>query len=200
MKQVKEFISYEKGFFSTFAEQRQADFITLFGDENYHIDGDMAAKLDMDLVVTCGERYASPLLIHYDMSKVVDYVLNRYLEGWKRIKEALTAEYNVVTPYDTKKVTTQEKTATSATTGTVTDKTGVVAFDSEEPTDKSVDSSVNEGNRNDSETVRITVENTGMNGNVPVASLISNEIEVRKNSLISIVIGDVENQLTLDIY
>ena len=197
MKQVKEFITFENGFFSTMAKRYSYDFHVLFGDEGNVIS---PANLDMDLLVTCGERYASPLLIHYDMDKVVDYVCNRHLESWKRIKIALTAEYDPITPYDVKRVTTQEKTATSDSNGTVTDKTGVVAFDSTEPTDKSVDSTVNEGKRSDTENVKITVENSGVNGNVPVANLIQNEIEVRNNSLIAIIIGDVENQLTLDIY
>lgn len=194
MKQVKEFISNDNGFFSAMKEHRAVEYYELFG-ETLH-----PSSLDMDLLVTCGERYASPLLIHYDMEKVVDYILNRYHEGWKRIKAALTAEYDVLTPYDTKKVTTQEKDSESNTDATVTDKTGVVAFDSEEPTDKTVDSSNNVGKTTGKETVKITVENTGMNGNHPVANLITNELEVRKNSFVSLVIGDVENQLTLDIY
>lgn len=197
MKQVKEFITFEKGFFSTMQEVANFEYNTLFVDQFSSID---PHNLDMDLLVTCGERYASPLLVHHDMEKVVNFVLNRYYEGWKRIKNALNVEYNVLSPYDTKKVTTQEKSTEATNNSTVTDKTGVVAFDATEATDKSVDSTTNNGSTKGSEKVTITVENSGMNGNATVASLIANEIEVRKNSFISLVIGDVENQLTLDIY
>lgn len=193
MKRIKEFITFEKGFFSQMAKDKPELYTELFEDVP-------AANMDMDLIVTCGERYAAPLLIHYDMSKVVDYVLNRYCDGWKRVKNALNEDYNVLTPYDNKRVTTQEKTGTNTTSGTVSDKTGVTTFDSDEAVDKTIESTVNEGTTNATEKVTITVENTGTNGNMAISNLIQNEIEVRKNSFIALVIGDVENQLSLDIY
>lgn len=203
MKQVKEFISFESGFFSIMQSMPRYTelFSELFRDDGATVfSSDIAHNLDMDLVVTCGERYASPLLVHHEMEKVVDYVVARYGEKWKRTKAALMAEYDVVSPYNTKQVTTQEKQTENTTAGTTTDKMGVVAFDSETATDKSVDSTTNEGNTKGSEKVTITVENVGANGNISPAAMIANEIEVRKNSFIGIVIGDVENQLTLDIY
>lgn len=203
MKQVKEFISFESGFFSAMqsSEHHSALFSELFYDEKTFIGNPtIAHNLDMDLLVTCGERYASPLLVHHDMEKVVTYVVGRYGDKWRRTKAALLAEYDVVSPYNTKQVTTQEKETSNVNKGTTTDKMGVVPFDSETATDKSVDSTTNEGTTTGNEKVTITVENVGANGNVSPAAMIANEIEVRKNSFIGIVIGDVENQLTLDIY
>lgn len=203
MKQVKEFITFENGFFSVMANNTNGGqlFLDLFGDVlNVNSVKETAHHLDMDLLVTCGERYASPLLIHHDMDKVVNYVVTRYGEKWKRTKAALMAEYDALSPYNTKQVTTQEKETSNVNKGTTTDKMGVVPFDSETATDKSVDSTTNEGTTTGNEKVTITVENVGANGNVSPAAMIANEIEVRKNSFIGIVIGDVENQLTLDIY
>lgn len=193
MRVVKEFITFDNGFFSTFKNDKPELFTELFEDIQ-------APNLDMDLLVTCGERYASPLLCHYDMSKVVEYVLNRYADSWKRVKKALTAEYDVLSPYDNKRVTTQEKTGENTTDSTITDNTGVTTFDSDEAVDKQIESTANKGTTNSKETVTITVENSGSNGNLTASTLINNELEVRKNSFISVVIGDVENQLTLDIY
>lgn len=198
MKQIKEFISFETGFFSTMYEKKRSDYDLLFSDEGF--DRIEPKNLDMDLLVTCGERYAAPLLIHYNMEKVVDYVLTRYKDSWLKCKKALLAEYDILKPYDTTKTTTQEKTGENAVNSTVTDKTGVTTFDSEEPVDKQVDSTENSGTTNTKETIKVTVENEGVNGNIPVQNLIASELEVRRTNFISLVIGDVETQLSLDIY
>lgn len=200
MKQIKEFITFENGFFSTMQKNHRSEYIELFSDDGEGWNTIDPKNLDMDLLVTCGERYAAPLLIHYDMAKVVDFVLNRYKDSWKRCKAALMADYDVLKPYDTTKTTTQEKTGENTVDSTVTDKTGVTTFDSEEPVDKQVDSTENNGKTTAKETVKITVENEGVNGNIPVQNLIANELEVRKTNFISLVIGDVETQLSLDIY
>lgn len=200
MKQIKEFITFDKGFFSTMKQNHRAIYDELFSDNGEGWNVIDPKNLDMDLLVTCGERYAAPLLIHYDMAKVVEYVLNRYTDSWKRCKAALMADYDVLKPYDTVKTTTQEKTGENTVNNTVTDKTGVNTFDSEEPVDKQTDTTENSGKTTETETVKTTVENTGVTGNIPAANLIQSELEVRKTNFISLVIGDVETQLSLDIY
>lgn len=192
MRQIKEFVTFDNGFFSTLNSVNPPLYNELFGDIK-------PSTLDTDLIVSYGERYAAPLLIHYDLPKVVDYVITRYADSWKRVKAALSAEYDVLNPYDTTKVTTQEKTQETTTTGKVTDTTGVTTFDSETAVDKQIDSTDNTGNTTGKETIKVTVENKGNTVN-PVTNLITNEIEVRKNSYISIVVGDVGNQISLDIY
>lgn len=193
MQQIKEFITNDNGFFSTFATEYPELYLELFADIQ-------PSKLDIDLLVNCGERYASPLLIHYDLKNAVDYVINRYADNWKRIKEALFREYNILQPFDNKKITTQEKQGISTNESTVTDKTAVNTFDSTEPVDKEHESTENSGTHTANETIKMTVEQIGISGNIPASNLILNELEVRKNSFISIVIGDVKTQLSLDIY
>lgn len=201
MKKVSEIITTENSFFETFLDEHGSLYDELFNTfNNVHVGNTEAEDLDLQLLVNCGERYAAPLLIHHDMSKVVNFVIKKYGDNWKRVKAALTAEYDVLKPYNVESVTTGEKNATNDTTSVSTDKTGVVGFDSEVATDKTVDTNDNTVNIKQDETTNTTVKHSGVNGNIPISSLIANELEVRKNSFISIVVNDIQSQITLDIY
>lgn len=156
--------------------------------------------MDNNLLITCGERYASPLLIHHDMNKVASYIVNKFGENWKRIKNALFAKYDVVKPYSVTRTTTTEKTATNENNGESTDKSGIVGFDSETATDSSVDTNTNTATASETENITVTEENTGNNGTVKTASLIRSELELRKISLQTLILHDIQSQITLDIY
>lgn len=202
MKKVSEIITTENSFFETFLDEHGNLYGELFHTwiDDALVTTTEAEDLDMMLLVNCGERYAAPLLIHHDMSKVVNFIIKKYADNWKRVKAALTAEYDVLKPYNVESVTTGDKTATNDTTSVSTDKTGVVGFDSEVATDKTVDTNDNTVNIQQGETTNTTVKHSGVNGNIPISSLIANELEVRKNSFLAIVVNDIQSQITLDIY
>lgn len=193
MQKVNELITLEKSFFGAFQSAYNDLYTALFEQIE-------PSDMDMNLLVSCGERYAAPLLTHYEMNKVVNFVVNKYGENWKRVKAALTAEYDIMKPYKVTQVTTGEKTANSTNSGESTNTTGVVAFDSETATDSEVDKNTNSATAEQTENSTTTVENSGTTGNVSHSDLITNEIEVRKNSFIQLVINDIQTQITLDIY
>lgn len=202
MKRVKEIVTADNSFFETFLDEHADLYNELFNTDlnGIQIDTTEAAEMDMQLIVNCGERYAAPLLVHYDMSKIVGFIVKKYGENWKRVKAALMAEYDPLAPYKMTQTTTGEKTATNDTTSESTDKTGVVGFDSDTPTDKDVDTNNHVVNAKQTDNTKTTVETVGNNGNHSIPSLIANEIEVRKMSFISTVINDIRSQITLDIY
>lgn len=201
MKRVNEIVTTENSFFETMLDEHGELYAELFNTCNgIHIGNTEPDELDMMLLVNCGERYAAPLLVHHEMSKVVAFIVRKYADNWKRVKTAMTAEYDVLKPYNVESVTTGNKQATNDTTSTSTDKTGVVGFDSAEPTGSTVDTNENAVNIQQGENTNTTVKHSGTNGNIPISSLIASEIEVRKNSFISIVVNDIQSQITLDIY
>lgn len=201
MKRVNEVVAADNSFFETFLDEHADLYEELFNTCNgFHIGNTAPDELDMQLIVTCGERYAAPLLVHHDMSKVVNFIVQRYGDSWKRIKAALTAEYDVLAPYKVTQTTTGEKTATNDTTSESTDKTSVVGFDSATPTDKDVDTNNHTVNAKQTDNTNTKVETAGNNGNQSNAALIASELEVRKTSFISTVINDIQTQITLDIY
>lgn len=201
MKKVSEIITAENSFFETFLDEHGSLYDELFNTfNNVHVGNTEPDEMDMQLIVNCGERYAAPLLVHHDMSKVVSFIVKKYGDNWKRVKAALTAEYDVLKPYNVESVTSGEKTATNDTTSESTDKTGVTTFDNTVATDNKVDTNENTVKIEQGETQNTTVKHSGNNGNVAISALIMNELEVRKNSFISIVVNDIQSQITLDIY
>lgn len=201
MKRVSEIITTENSLFEVMNDEYPELYSELFNEYNgIVIENTDASDLDMCLLVTCGERYAAPLLVHHDMSKVVGFIVKKYGDNWKRVKSALTAEYDILKPYNVESVTTGEKNATNDTTSESTDKTGVTTFDNEVATDNKVDTNNNTVKIEQGETQNTTVKHSGNNGNVAISALIMNEIEVRKNSFVSIVVNDIQSQITLDIY
>lgn len=193
MQKVSEIITIENSLFNAIKTGYSELYTSLFGTIE-------PTDMDDNLLITCGERYASPLLIHHDIDKVARFIITKYGDNWEKIKNALYAEYDVTKPYNLKQTTTSEKTATNENTGESTDKSGIVGFDSETATDSSVDTNTNTNTINETESTTITVENVGNTGTINNASLINSELELRKVSLQSLILNDIQSQITLDIY
>ena len=201
MKRVSEILTDDNSLFEVMLDEHAELYEELFNTCNgVHIGNTEPSEIDMMLLVNCGGRYAAPLLVHHDLSKVANFLVKKYGDNWKRVKKAMTAEYDVLKPYNVESVTTGEKKATNDTSSESTDKTGVVGFDSEVATDNTVDTNNNTVKIEQGENTNTTVKHSGINGNIPISSLITSEIEVRKNSFISIVVNDIQSQITLDIY
>ena len=192
MRTIKEVIT-DTGFFSIMKEKYAGLYTELFED----IDPDI---LDIDLLSNCSEKFAAPLLLYTNFDKVVKVIVTKYSESWKRIKTALLLDYNILSPYDNKKITTQERQGTTANNSTTTDKTGVSTFDSVEMVDKQEDSTENKGTTEQNETVKITVENSGNTGSLSAQNLITAEMELRRRNFIDVVISDITSQIALAIY
>lgn len=193
MQKVSEIITIENSLFNAIKTGYSELYTSLFGTIE-------PTDMDDNLLITCGERYASPLLIHHDMDKVARFIVTKYGDNWEKIKNALYAEYDITKPYNLKQTTTSEKTATNENTGESTDKSGIVGFDSETATDSSVDTNTNTNTINETESTTVTVENVGNTGTINNASLINSELELRKISLQALILNDIQSQITLDIY
>lgn len=193
MQKVKEIITIDNSLFSAIKNGYSELYNSLFGSIT-------PSDMDNNLLIICGERYASNLLIHYDMNKVAGFIVTKYRDNWEKIKKALYADYDITKPYNVKQTTTSEKTATNENTGEAIDKSSIVGFDSESATDSSVDMNTNSNTINETERTTVTVENVGNNGTINNASLVKSEIELRKISLQSLILNDIQSQITLDIY
>lgn len=193
MQKVREIITIENNLFNAIKTGYSELYSSLFGTIEPTVMND-------NLLITCGERYASPLLIHHDIDKVARFIVTKYGDNWEKIKNALYAEYDVTKPYNLKQTTTSEKTAINKNTGESTDKSGIVGFDSETATDSSVDTNTNTNTINETESIKVTVENVGNTGTINNASLINSELELRKVSLQALILNDIQSQITLDIY
>lgn len=194
MERISECLMKKGSFFKTLSLHHSDIYEELFaGLTNKNPD-----QLDDDLIITCSDRYAAPLLLVYDIKKVTDYILNRYLDSWRRIKAALMADYDVLSPINQSKVTVRDKATDNTTTGTTREVQSVNTFDTIEPVEKQEEGTTNQGTMQGSELTRTTVDTTGSKELASV--LIEKEIRLRKHDFLSIVIKDIKNQLTLDVY
>ncbi len=191
MIKVKECLPLDKGFFTTLNEVNPTLYTSLF-------DLLQPVNLDVELITSCGERYASPILTSFPLSQVVTCVLARYGDNWLKVKNALIADYDVLNQNNRRQVRTMERNTENVLSGTVVDNTSIPTFD-ESIVTKNSDSTQNDTSETNNESVTTTIETHG-NTNISLSNLVANEIEVRKNSFIKLVVGDVKNQLTLDIY
>ena len=193
MEKVKDYITIENGFFKNFKESHLEDYTLLLGDSN-------PEHLDRSIGIKGGARYAAPLLKEYLIKDVVLYLLTNNLDKWKKQKELLKLDYNVLNPYEQKKTTTQEKTGESIDTIKETEKRSVNTFDSQEAIEKDLDSSENTNTSSQNENVKITVETSGNVGNIAPTKLIIEEMEMRKTQLLDLIIKDVLKEISLDVY
>lgn len=197
---VKEILTSENSFFETFKKVNSTLYMFLFESDEPPIIEYSPEILDMALLVACGDRYAAPLLTHYTMEQVVEYVIAKYGDSWQRIQKAIAADYDVIKPYSVTQTTIGERAAKNETASQSEDTTKKVGFDSETGTTSDIDANTNNVNITQNETNNTTVTNSGNNGNMKFSDLVANEIEVRKNSFVSLVIKDIQTQITLDIY
>lgn len=193
MEKVNEIISLENSFFGTM----KVDYETLYTKLFREIE---PSDMDMNLLVQCGNRYCSPLLSHYPMKKVVSFIVNKYGESWEHIKETLSLDYDVLKPYTNTTTTESTKTANSTNNETSEETNGIVGFDSETITDSDTTHATSNNMADETQNENTTVINGGNLGSRTNADLISNEIEMRKVSFISLALNDIQSQLTLDIY
>ncbi len=193
MKTVNEILTPDKSLFGAFATTNQEMYRELFGDT-------ATSDLDMQLLVKCGSRYCSPLLSHYELAKVINFLVTKYGDNWKRIKETLQLDYDVLAPYNVSQKTISEKTVENTNTGESKQENGIVGFDSDTATPSAVDTNTDTNTQNANESGLVNTTNSGNNGNFKNGDLILNELEVRKTSFIEIVLNDIQSQITLDIY
>lgn len=195
MKKVKEILNPDKSFFTAFKEKYSDLYYDLFEE---------AAPLDMDadILVCCGEKYAAPLISYHDMPFAVDWILRRYKDNWMKVKDALTREYDLLKPMVNQTVTTQDIEGTKEDSGTSTTTDKVHGFDSTgvDGVPKDTSQNTDTGKQDTKQHAVTVVEHSGSAGQYMTQTLILNELEVRKQSFIDIVIKDISNNITLDIY
>lgn len=193
MQLVKDILTNDNSFFSQFETEYATLYETLFDETESSI-------LDMELLTVCGERFASPVLVHQTLDKVVAFIVTRYGYNWTKIKDVVNGNYNALQPYNLSQTTVGEKTGTNETTSSSEDTTKVVAYDSTTGVESDIDINSNEVNVSQSENNETTVTTVGNTGSLSYSTLIKNEIETRRESLMSLIINDIKYQLTLDIY
>ena len=158
-------------------------------------------QLDLDYYLShSGMKYISrfySVMIEHNktITDVAKIILNRFGDKWKRIYDAMMMEYNPINNYDMEETEdVNSKIVSKVNTGAK-----AYGFNSIEasPTDDTESESTTEGSKDDN------VRHLRRSGNVGIttsAELLTQEIRVRQNVFIDMIMSDIDTMLCLQIY
>ena len=194
MKKINEVFTITNGFFTQLKEDLPEKYAILFNDYE-------PTDLNIDFLSLCGERFISPVVTISDtMSVLTRIITNRYSLSWEKIKQALFADYDILSPYNINTTTTKESEVTTTNETENKNASYVYGFDSVDAVDDktTTDTESNKGTTNDS-TTNISTR-VGNIGNQSQPELILAEIETRKITFLTLVMNDIKEFVTLTIY
>lgn len=194
MKKIKEVFTLTNGFFTQLKSDNPEKYAALF-------DTFEPSDLEIDFLSMCGERYAAPVATYADnMGVLTRVILNRYNEAWEKIHTALFADYDITKPYSMETVSNAESEGKTTNETENTNAAAVYGFDSETAVkdNTETDNGKSETNRNDKS--KRTLTRKGNLGNVSVSTLIQAEIETRKITFLTLVMNDIKEFVTLQVY
>lgn len=154
---------------------------------------------------------------------------SRYLEKWKKIKNTLYEQYNIIKPYDMLTTEDESNKLTTKTDGTQThaytdsdnvtkddeqsedkiygfNSTDGVKSDSNSTTHQMTSSGTDSGTKtnkldyNSDRTVKRSVIRTGNTGNITSQEMIERELKLREYLLYQVIYKDLNEYLTLMVY
>lgn len=199
---ILDFFSIDNGLFTTVKKVAADTYNELFGTTE-------PAVYDSMLLATCGERTPSPLVTSMLNSggelpdnareTLALVLLVKYGESWKRVHNALIADYEAENPYSV----TTEKTTTTESNHETTNKnvSKIYGFDSDDSTGGANDTeneSTDTGKSGATVTDNTTVK--GNTGNRTRAEIIQTELNLRQNNFVTIVMNDIKNTISNAVY
>lgn len=188
MNKVKDIYS-ETGIFAIFAANFTTDFATLFGDIT-------AANLDGITLHRYGEKFLTPNIEANNAQTVIIDIIMINIDGWKRAKAVLNANYNITTPI------TETKTKTGGVSRETTNENENLNFDKVFNDTDFVGNEKSTANSefNATDTYNLTETRTA-NTSGKITDNVRNEFLLRANlNLQNTVIDSIIKEITLNIY
>lgn len=189
MKKVKDIFTGENGIFAIFAENFATDFAALFTDIT-------AANLDGITLHRYGEKFLTPNIAENNAETVITDIIAISLDGWKRAKNVLYANYNITTPIS------ETKTKSGNVTRETTNENENLNFDKVFNDTDFVGNEKSTANSefNATDTYNLTETRTA-NTSDKITDNVRNEFLLRVNlNLQNTVIDSIIKEITLNIY
>lgn len=194
MDRIKDVISLDNGIYQAIRDLVPDDYTDLFGEIE-------PADLDLEFLSQWGERLCSPIFAYAgnDVHTVARLIINRYMDNWKKIKEAMSLTYDVLNPATNGYTITKTGKTSTEDSRNGEDTNRVYGFNADNGRDESTRLNSQSG-----ETVVDNVSTTTYNkwgvGNLTPNRLIEAEINYRRLSFFNIVMNDIKEYSTLFIY
>lgn len=179
----------ETGIFAIFAANFATDFAAIFGDIT-------AANLDGITLHRYGEKPLTNDITADNAETIINNIVAIYLDGWKRAKSTITAQYNAITPI------TETKTKTGAVSRETTNENENLNFDKVFNDTDFVGNEKSTANSefNATDTYNLTETRTA-NDNSAITENVRNEFLLRANlNLQNTIIETIIKEITLSIY
>ena len=189
MKKVKDIFTGGNGIFAIFAENFATDFAALFTDIT-------AANLDGITLHRYGEKFLTPNIAENNAETVIIDIIAISLDGWKRAKSVLNANYNIIAPIS------ETKTKSGSVSRETTNANENLNFDKVFNDTDFVTNEKSTANSafNATDTYNLTETRTA-NDNSAVTENVRNEFLLRVNlNLQNTVIDSIIKEITLNIY
>ena len=194
MKKINEVFSANNGFFTQLFTDDNEVYQELFSDFK-------PQNLNINFLSLCGERICAPIVdVAGNMRTLTTIIKNNYYQSWKRVKNALFAEYDPIKPLKISITTDKElqsdkdmntENTENSYKSPFNDEAEIVSDGKNEI--KSVNTIANV------EKLSQTVTREGIN-NVKPTDLITAEIQTRKVTFLSLVMNDIKEFCTLQVY
>lgn len=179
--------------FLTLKNDSPADYSELFGNTE-------PDNLYYMLINMGGQRNLNPFFKEKSTLTIMDIVLSKYKNNWLKVKTAINGDYDIFNPYKMTTDTIENITAKETNDGTNKNTSSVYGFNSDVGSES--DENLTEKNSvtdttNDRDTNKTV---TGNSGNKTPPELIQQELEIRKTNYFDIVLNDIMNYMTLEVY
>lgn len=194
MKKINEIFTVNEGFFTQLFADNQNVYNELF-------EGFNPQMLNANFLALCGTRYIAPVVtVAQTMKALTDLILATYYQSWQRVHMALFANYDIINPIKISITTDREMSSDKSSNSEDTEKRFITPFEEES---EDVKAGSNEANSvNTVANKEITTQTVTREGNTTgkPSELIQAEIQTRKITFLSLVLNDIKEYCTLQIY
>lgn len=183
----------DNNIFKTFQTAEPVKYSELFDDVS-------PSTLYYLLINQCGEKTVIELCNNIDNLNLFKIIKSKYGDSWLKIKTAIKGQYDVFEPFNLTETITEDVQVDGTTSGTDTTTSKVNGFNSETPVDDSENVSETSQTSTDNKTRTNEKIKKGNNLQMTNAELLRQEINVRQTSFLDIVLNNIADFITLDVY
>ena len=195
MKKINEIFSINNGFFTQLFTDDNEKYQELF-------DNFKPQNLNINFLSLCGERFCAPIVnvCGENMRTLTAIIINNYYQSWQRVKNALFAEYDPVKPSKITITTDKELQSDKSSNNENTENSYLYPFnENAESVNEGKNTAISTNTAANVERLSQTVTREGLS-NVKPTDLISAEINTRKMTFLSLVLNDIKEFCTLQVY
>nr|DAI70658.1 MAG TPA: hypothetical protein [Caudoviricetes sp.] len=187
---INELFTGENGLFEKiFAPLFPVLYKSIFGDDDPKV-------IDIDLRFKYGNRILVDAVTNETATDIVKSIITVKFDEWQKQIQVFNNEYDVLNPLTSKETVTESNTVDETGNNNTIDSS--VTFNDGEFGNDTKQQRDSTGNRQETRTK--TSSKSGVSSSVPTSEIIQKEMSLRKTNFKTLVITELAEELTIDIY